>query len=1254
MDIASTITVPPALDAGFLAGKGEMAALMRAYDWSQTPLGPVSEWPQSLKTTVRILLTSRYAMWMGWGAELTFFYNDAYGRMTLGKKHPWALGRPAWEVWAEIWPDIGPRIEKVLHTGEATWDEGLLLFLERSGYPEETYHTFSYSPLADDNGIVSGMLCVVTEETERIIGERRLALLREVAAALASAQTEKEVFAAVTSCIEANARDLPFTLAYLFEAKGCIARLACATSIPHEHPIAATVIGQDGTETPWPLSTLVTERQPVMIENLAERFERLPTGPWDKAPTQALVVPISQQGQERPAGFLVAAINPYRKFDAEYQGFISLLAGQIASSLANVRAYEQERRRAEALAELDRAKTTFFSNVSHEFRTPLTLMLGPIEDALASESQALQGESLETVHRNSLRLLKLVNTLLDFSRIEAGRIQARYEPTDLAAYTAELTSVFRSAVEKAGMRLVIDCPPLSEPVFVDRDMWEKIVLNLLSNAFKFTLEGEIRVRLRERNGQVALTVQDTGTGISAEQLPHIFDRFHRGEGLRARTHEGTGIGLALVQELVKLHGGAIAVESAVGAGTTFTLTIPLGKAHLPPERISAPVTLASTSLGAEAFVEEALRWLPEESQAVVASPYTTAAIASRSGQSQASEAGRARILVADDNADMREYVRRLLYPHYAVVAVSNGEEALRAIREARPDLILSDVMMPELDGFGLLEALRNDPYTASIPVILLSARAGEEARIEGLSVGADDYLTKPFSARELLARVSAHLELARVRREAEQAIRAREAQLQALFEAAPLGIYLVDSDFRIRTVNPIARAAFGEIPALIGRDFDEVIHILWEQEYADEIVRRFRHTLETGEPYMTPERIEERRDRGILEYYEWQIHRIPLPEGHLGVVCYFRDISAQVLAREAIAESEEQHRRTMEGLRAIAARAHCLLWYADVEDSGDSHLHWNLRVADEEAARRFLPIVIPFGHSYGRALGEARLPEDRVRMAWGDEQVRAGRSYQQEFRVRDARGNIRWLAEDVQIETLGPNRWYAVGVCVDITERKRAEEERERHLAEIETLNRRLQRAMTETHHRVKNNLQLISALIDMQRATSGEMVPVSEFARLSSNVRALSVIHDLLTQEAKEGSDQERLSARDVLENLVGVLKQTMGDRLLALESDDVRLAGRQATALALVTNELVSNALKHGMGAVEIYFRADSARATLEICDDGPGFPEGFDPLMASHTGLELVENVVQWDLRGTTAYASRPQGGAQITVTFPIAPG
>jgi signal transduction histidine kinase len=766
----------------FAAGGGEMGARIQVHDWSATPLGPVATWPRSLKTVVRIMLNSRYSMWMAWGPELTFFCNDAY-LPTLGVKHAWALGASAREVWSEIWRDIGPRIQTVLETGRATWDEALLLFLERSGYSEETYHTFSYSPLPDDDDRIAGMLCVVTEETDRIIGERRLASLSELASELAGTNARAEVLAAIERRLGTNLKDLPFTLTYLFE-DGARARLACATGIAPGHAAAPSVI-ESTDATAWPAAELFAQGSSLLLEDLGRRFGPVPAGAWNQPPRQAVVVPIARQGQERPAGFLVAGVNPYRQFDTGYAGFVELLAGQIAAGLANAGAYEDERRRAEALAEIDRAKTTFFSNVSHEFRTPLTLMLGPLEEILALPEGAVDAYSrarADTAHRNALRLLKLVNSLLDFSRIEAGRVQASYETTDLSALTADLASSFRSAMDRAGLRLTVDCPPLPEPVYVDREMWEKVVLNLMSNAFKFTFEGEIAVTVRSSadGGDAELVVRDTGTGIPEAELPHLFERFHRVEGARGRSFEGSGIGLALVQELVRLHGGEIRVESAPDAGSTFVVSVPFGTAHLPLDRLGGPRAATSTGVRAEAYVEEALRWLPDGAAGDPSADAPSLSAPDDLGVLGAAAGGGERVLLADDNADMRNYVRRLLVAEgYQVEAVTDGEAALAAARRELPDLVLSDVMMPRLDGFGLLRALRADPALRDLPVLLLSARAGEEARVEGLDVGADDYLTKPFSARELLARVAGNLRLADSRRQSARALEEEARTLEA-------------------------------------------------------------------------------------------------------------------------------------------------------------------------------------------------------------------------------------------------------------------------------------------------------------------------------------------------------------------------------------------------------------------------------------------------------------------------------------------
>ena len=324
--------------------------------------------------------------------------------------------------------------------------------------------------------------------------------------------------------------------------------------------------------------------------------------------------------------------------------------------------------------------------------------------------------------------------------------------------------MFRSAIDRAGLEFTVDCPAMDEPVYIDRDMWEKVILNLLSNALKFTFDGSISVAVRRVNNDAVVTVVDTGIGVPATEIPRLFERFHRIETAHARSNEGSGIGLALVKELVGLHGGSIVADSTEGVGTTFTIRLPFGAAHLPADAVAATGgTLAASGL-AEPYVQEALRWMPAEigpgtAEATESAPTPDNAVVHVSGRGTT-----ARVLIADDNTDMREYLARLLRSAgYHVDAVTDGQQALEAVRADVPDLVVSDVMMPRLDGLALVAALRTDPRTAAVPVLLLSARAGQEASIEGLQAGADDYLVKPFAAAELLARVRANIELARLR-----------------------------------------------------------------------------------------------------------------------------------------------------------------------------------------------------------------------------------------------------------------------------------------------------------------------------------------------------------------------------------------------------------------------------------------------------------------------------------------------------------
>ena len=805
-------TEPGSGTAGMFAADDEVGRDLDAVDWSATPLGPPGSWPQSLQTAVDILLSSRFSMWMAWGPQLTFFCNAAYRRDTLGRKYPWALGRPASEVWAEIWDDIGPRIGAVLATGRATWDEALLLFLERSGYREETYHTFSYSPLRDDAGAVVGMLCVVSEDTERVMGERRMATLRDLGSDPSVVRTDQEMLDFAGRQLNRNRQDLPFTLTYLFDNDGVTARLAASTGIAAGHQAAPAVLAAGDQDPVWPAEA-PRRGEPALVDLDRARLGGLPAGERGEAPAQALIAPLAQPGGA-PYGFLVAGLNPHRPLDDGYRGFIDLVARHLAAGIATTRSYQHQQRRAEELAELDRAKTTFFSNISHEFRTPLTLIMGPVQELqrqLGGAGPQVQ-EELEVIRRNGLRLGKLVNTLLDFSRIEAGRMQVSYEPADLAAVTTELASVFRSAVDRAGLAFEVDCPPLPEVVYLDRGMWEKVVLNLLSNALKFTFDGSIRVAARADGGDVVVTVADTGIGVPSREMPRLFERFHRIENARARSNEGSGIGLALVQELVQLHGGTITVSSTEGEGTTFTVRLPFGHAHLPAEALVPAGWAATVSATADPFVQEALRWLPgtvpdgDEDAGPRPLPEEIRAGDDAGPSAETGGAVPARVLIADDNSDMRGYLARLLRTAgYQVTSVTDGQAALEAVRGDLPDLVLADVMMPGLDGLALVGALRADPRTASVPVVFLSARAGEEAAAAGLRAGADDYLPKPFSAVELLARVRSNLEMARFRN---RESRFRRAVIDSLQE----GFFVTDDEGTMLEANQAFLALVGYDP----------------------------------------------------------------------------------------------------------------------------------------------------------------------------------------------------------------------------------------------------------------------------------------------------------------------------------------------------------------------------------------------------------------------------------------------------------
>lgn len=734
----STAEVADQVQALFAAG-GEMGALMAQTDWAAGPLGPVGCWPQSLRSILSIVLTSQQPILVWWGPELVQFYNDAY-RPILGRTmHPAALGQRGTVTWAGIWDVIEPMIDAV-RSGASTLVEGGLLILDRNGYPEEGYFDYAYSPIRDESGGVGGIFAACADMTTRVIGERRLRVLRDVSTDVGLSPTVVAACGRAVQTLAPATHDVPFAAVFVTDAAGDLSLAAAVGLAPPDREPGA-----------WPLADAVTSDGPVVLTGLAEPARHLTGGPWPEPAHTAVLLPMATRTAQGDA-VLVLGVSPRRALDDEYLGFLTVVASGVAASIAAARGREDERAKAESLAALDRAKSAFVANVSHEFRTPLTLLLGPLERALADlDIDAAVRDDLEIAQRNAERLLRLTNTLLDFSRLEDGRLTATFEPVDLPLLTAEVTKSFQDVFKRSGVELILDCQPDSTPVFVDIDHWEKVVLNLLSNAFKFTFAGSVTVTTGTRSGRAHLVVTDTGEGIPAEELPRLFERFHRVWGMRSRSHEGTGIGLALVRELVHLHGGTIEVDSLPGRGTTFTVELPLGADHLPADRCIGPRRDLPQPT-APGFAAEASRWLREDATTSPAPQPPPAGAADRPA-----------VLVVDDNQDMRNYLARILRDHYSVRTASDGAAALAAVRSQPPQLVLTDVMMPHVNGLELTRTLRADPSTAHIPVIMLSARAGSGAAVDGIGAGADDYLTKPFTTAELLARCRTTIELAGLR-----------------------------------------------------------------------------------------------------------------------------------------------------------------------------------------------------------------------------------------------------------------------------------------------------------------------------------------------------------------------------------------------------------------------------------------------------------------------------------------------------------
>ncbi|MBD2079573.1 ATP-binding protein [Leptolyngbya sp. FACHB-17] len=1239
------------LSARIFPGKTQMAQLMRSHNWAETPLGSIEQWSSNLRTAVSICLNSRFPMVIWWGTELILLYNDAW-RAVLGNRHPKALGSPGEDIFSENWHIVGPQLYSVLETGIATWADDLLIPILRSDYLEEAYYTYSYSPILSETGEVEGVFTAVAETTERVIGERRLATLRDLAAQAGKARTIAQACQATIDTLGNNLADIPFAAIYTIEAGGAVLQAQTETAPPL--PIDAQ------SDSFWQLDTVINQRQPQWIENLAEQFEAIPVGVLATPLQQAIVLPLWASGQKVLSGLLVVGINPGRRCDNDYRNFFRMAAGHIETAIANADAYEMERKRVEALAELDRVKTEFFSNVSHEFRTPLTLMLNPLEEVLGLDSLEHRSQ-LETVHRNGLRLLKLVNTLLDFSRIEAGRMQATYHPIELSTFTAELASVFRTTIERGGLRFIVQCEG-EDQVYVDREMWEKIVLNLISNAFKFTFEGEIEVLLRRVGESIVFSVRDTGVGIPPEALPQLFERFHRVSGTQSRSYEGSGIGLALVKELVDQHGGTISVASQVGIGTTFTVEIPLGYAHLPKEQVEDQPP-QSTPVRVDAFVQEALRWTIEteiEDDGFAIS------------ESEASSCS-VRILVVDDNADLRDYLKGLLTQFYSVETAIDGRDALNRIRRSAPDLILSDVMLPNLDGFGLLRELRSQPETQDIPIILLSARAGEEARVEGLGAGADDYLVKPFSARELMARVESALRLSRLRQETtdrERSLRSQaevaQAQVETILGSIRDGFIVLDQDWRYVYNNQASLDLAGLTQdAFLGR-------CIWEM-FPDLVGSEMYHCYHQA-----------MRDQKVAEfeffYPSWNCwfqHRVyPTPAG---VSAFIADITEQKQTEIALRQSEERLKGALSAGRMVAWH-----WDAQTDEAVQSSNATEILgiapvdlITTSQMARSLIhPEDLP---NHLAVLKAAITQEDGNYVS----RFRLIRPDNQEILWVEDRGTACGDASGALIRISG--------MVMDISDRVRLEQERERYAQqsyrillkeqlarqEAERANRLKDEFLAVLSHELRTPLNPILGWVSLLR--SGKCNPDQTQKALETIERnaklQTQLIGDLLDVsrilQGKLNLAQEAVDLAETISAAIETVQLAADAKSLKIETriEAVKPVIGDGGRLQQIVWNLLSNAVKFtpANGSIVVSLTEADGFARLQVCDTGRGIQSSFLPFVfdyfrqqdssstRSFGGLGLGLAIVRYltELHGgiVSVYSAGEGQGATFTVKLPV---
>jgi PAS domain S-box-containing protein len=1173
--------------AGMFPGDSIMHAAVHALDWSTTALGPVADWPAALRTATSLCLDSQFQIAIAWGPDLVYLYNDA-AIPIFGAKHPWALGRPVAEVWPEAWDTVGPMLQSVLASGKATRGDDLLLLLERKGFVEECYFTFSYSPIRDAGARAGGVFITVMETSEQVLAARRQRTLAELASAVALAGDDNPL-PAVRAALERNPDDLPLAMLWLDGADAGTEPALCSGA----EGMPALMLDALRACAAGSLAARTAQVMPAAGLPGAQQW------PGGAAPGAFLCVPLWRAGPLARPGVLLLAVNPRQPLDANHRAFLDSVAGYVGHAVTVLEARAAERRRVEAMAELDRAKTQFFADASHELRTPLTLVLGPLT-ALAEQAGTLVApawhEDLSMALRNAQRLQRLVNSLMDFARIEAGRLQPEPEALDPAALTTEIAGLFRSACEAAGLELAVDCGAAHGQALLDREMWEKIVSNLLSNACKFTEAGRICLRLARHGDALVLTVADTGPGIAPEELDRVFERFYRSARTVGRSAEGSGVGLALVQELARLHGGDVSASGSPGAGACFTVTVPWRAA--PAAAGPASEHGRRTRLAGLAN-QVRLQRLPAL-------------------EVRAAAPGAMRVVVVDDNADVARYIERVLGESCDVTVAHDVDSGMTALRAAVPDLVLVDVMMPGVNGLELVRRVRDDAALRTVPVLVLSARAGEEARLDALEAGADDYLAKPFSARELVARVRSHVQMARVRRAAAQQevelrreIDAVRHDLASVLDGTNDAFISVDRELRVLALNAAAVPAGRQPGELVGQPLARYV----TQLEGSTLEAALRLAAGGGHPQLV--------EHQLCPDGRWfSVRCYPAPHG---VILFATDITGRKQAEQALLQAHAELERRVEQRTAALRDAHQLL--AAVFDRAPG----GIAITDLDGT------VVRVNAAYAELTGyaAAELPfrpaaervdaADLFHLRAQQARLVAGQceAIEVEMRYRRPDGRRLWVSNFVSMIVDGTDQRFFLAIARDITERKRVELERQAAQQELRTLYERLQTVReserTALAREVHDQLgQILSAAKidikllegDLQSGTAplerGRIV--AELGSACATLeRGIGLVREIATELRAPELDEQGLYAA-IAWHARDFERRTRIACHVTFAARRVHPSRAAAAALLGIFLEAMTNVLRHAQASqVWISIARRGPALLLRVRDDGIGIGRG-----------------------------------------------